>query len=224
MRKLLTAALALVAISAFSAAMTATASAEATLLAEWLINSFGVTTLTSIKKMLFRWFWEDTKVGAGVECEWESIGSVGPNGEAETTELLSPGSLEVTLAKPLTLTTGCKIKKGCEEAGGVEAAAEDLPWHLLLYLDELTGKYLLAVQNDGIEIKCRILFVTSSDECVEENDSAEVLATAEGAEEVGAVSPKGKCSVGGSGAEVEEFTTAGRILDLTGNPVVPSSQ
>jgi hypothetical protein len=224
MKKFLTGAFMLAAISTFSVGFAPTASAEATLLAEWLINSFGVTALTSIKKMLFKWFWEDATFGAGIECEAESIGSVGPDGEAETTQLLSKSGVEVTLAKPLTLSTGCKIAKGCESAAGVEVAPEELPWHLLLYLDEISGDYLLAVRNDGLSAKCRILFVTATDECKTENGAAEVLASSEGAEETGTVTPNGNCTVGGAGSGVEKFFGLGNILDLTGNSVIPSSQ
>jgi hypothetical protein len=223
MRKLHVVMLALVAVFAFSAVAAATASAEATLLAEWLIGGAGVTTLTSTTTTVGKIELEDKSFGAGVECEGIFDGSVGPNGEDETTEVLSKAGVAVTLAAPLTLTTGCKITKGCESAAGVEVAPEELPWHTLLYLVEATSKFRDLVFKAGYSVKCRILFVTSTDECKVTEGSFEVLAAAEGSEATGAVTPNANCSVGGTGAGTEKFVGANHLLDLNGNPVLPSS-
>src|ERR1700727_2781089 len=136
MRKFQVILLALTVVSAFSVVLAATASAEATLLAEWLIKGVGVTTLTSTEapgsiKLA------DNGIGVEIECTSTSDGSVGANGEDETTEILSTGGVALTLAKPVT---SCKSLKGCETSDPVEVApTETLPWHGLLYLDETSG-------------------------------------------------------------------------------------
>lgn len=215
--------LALVAVFAFSAVAAATASAEATLLAEWLILGAGVTTLTSTEA-LGKILLEDTVFKAAVECEGTFDGSVGPNGEDETTEVLTEATKEaVTLAKPFTTANGCKIVSGCESTQPVEVAPEELPWHTLLYLVESTGKFRDLVGKASYSVKCRILFITSTDECKNENGSFEVLASAEGAEGTGSVTPGANCSVGGTGAGIEQFIGANHVLDLSANPVIPSS-
>jgi len=129
--------MALVAVFAFSAILAATASAETTLLAEWLVESKGVTSLvptSSLGTILL----EDLTFGAGVECTGTFIGSVGANGEDETTEVLSDISpfARVTLAAPLTVAAGnCKIVKGCSSSAVVEVSpSETLPWHTLFFL------------------------------------------------------------------------------------------
>jgi hypothetical protein len=222
MKKLQVILLALVAMFALSAVLAATASAEATLLAEWLINGAGVTTLTSTTSMLGKILLEDTAAGAGVECEGEFIGSVGPNGEDETTKVFTKGGVEVTLAAPLTLANGCTITKGCEAAAGVEVAPEGLPWHTLLYLDETTGKFLDNVAKAAYSVKCRIIF-TVTDECTVTNGAFEVLASAGGAEAVGKVEPNATCTFAGGKTGEEEFKGVNNLLDLVGNAVIPSS-
>jgi hypothetical protein len=223
MRNLQTVSLIFVASCAFSAATVSGAAAEATLLAEWLILGAGVTTLTSTIGTVGKVELEDKSFGAGIECEGQGVGSVGPNGEGEATESLSKAGVVVSLSAPLTLTTGCKITKGCESAAGVEVSPEELPVHGLLYLVESTGKFRAEAQKGGYAVKCRILFVTSTDECTVTGGSLEVLASAEGAEAVGTVTPNANCSIGGSGAGTEKVVGANHLLDLNGNPVIPSS-
>lgn len=217
--------MALVAVFALSAVLAATASAEATLLAEWLIEGKGVTTLTSTES-LGTILLEDLTFGAGVECTATFIGSVGPSGEDETTEVKSDlGTFpKVTLAAPLTVASeDCKIVKGCASADPVEVSpSETLPWHTLMFLDETTGAFLDVVFSAGYEVTCTILGIKSTDTCTVTNGIFEVLASAEGAEAFGTVEPKANCSLGGTGQGDEEFIGANHTLTLTGVPVIPS--
>src|ERR1700735_1495905 len=97
-----------ISLSVFST-LVATASAETTLLAEWLISGSPVTTLTSTEdtgKILLG----DAKIGIKMECEPVWDGSVGANGEVETTELLSAG-----VAVSLTKLAACQKLGNCEK-------------------------------------------------------------------------------------------------------------
>jgi hypothetical protein len=214
--------MALAAVFAFSAFAAATASAEVTLLAEWLINGAGVTTLTSTEALGIILL-EDTTFKAGVECEGTFDGSVGPNGEDETTEVLNESGGSVTLTTPLTLNNGCKIVNGCNPADAVEVAPEELPWHTLLWLVEATGKFRDFVEKAAYNVKCTLGIIPSTDECKNVNSTFEVLASAEGAEGTGSVTPGANCSVGGTGAGIETFVGPNHLKDLLGNPVLPSS-
>ncbi len=84
--------LALLAVFALSAVMAVSASAVVTLLAEWLDSGKKIDVLTPVTtegEFLF----EDTKVviigKVAVKCMYKFVGSVGPNGEDEITEVLN---------------------------------------------------------------------------------------------------------------------------------------
>jgi len=202
--------LALAAVFAFSAILAATASAETTLLAEWLIKNVGVATLTTTetKGSLVL---ADNGIGAEVECTGVFDGSVGANGEDEVTKILGTKGEEITLAKPLTL---CKSLKGCEASPAPELApTETLPWHSLMFLDEPSGKFLDNVfQEAGFEITCSILKIKDTDVCKLANETGELVNPATGgAEGVGQVSPLASCSLGGTGKGLEEFLSGNKI-------------
>jgi hypothetical protein len=222
MKKLQVVLLALVAMFALTAILASTASAEATLLAEWLIKGAGVTTLTSTTS-LGKILLEDTKLGSDVECEGTFDGSVGPNGEDETTEVLNEAGTIVNLEHPLTLSNGCKVGKGCSTTAAVEVAPEGLPWHTLLFLDETTGKFLDNAFKATYTVTCTILGVKGTDECTVTNGTFEVVASAEGGEAKGKVSPAANCTLGGTSSGEEEFIGANHTLNLSEEPVIPSS-
>jgi hypothetical protein len=223
MKKLHVVMLALVAMFALTAMLASTASAEVTLLAEWLVSGAGVTTLTSVFT-LGKILLEDKTFGAAVECEGTFDGSVGPSGEDETTELLNEAGGPVNSGAPLTVANGgCKYVSGCSTSAPAEIYALGFPWHTLLYLVESTSKFRDFLFKGTYHVVCTLLGIKATDECTDTNSSFEVLASAEGAEGVGTVTPSGNCTVGGTGAGVQEFKGANHTLTLAEVPVIPSS-
>jgi hypothetical protein len=222
MKKLQVVMLALVAMFALTAMLASTASAVVTLLAEWLVSGAGVTTLTSTFS-LGTILLEDKTFGAAVECEGTFDGSVGPSGEDETTELLTEGGIAVTPSAPLTIGNGCKYETGCNTADAVEVYALGFPWHTLLYLVESTSKFRDFLFLGKYHVVCTLLGIKATDECTDTNASFEVLASTEGAEGTGEVTPAGSCTVGGSGSGVQDFVGPNHMLTLAEVPVIPSS-
>jgi hypothetical protein len=230
MKRLHVVTLAFTAVIVLGVIAAATASAETTLLAEWLIKGLAVATLTSVSstgKILY----EDIKLGAAVECEGTGTGFVGANGEGEEAEFLNPKGEAVTLAKPETLTTGCKIDKGCETAGGLEVAPENLPGPpapVFLAGPPESVKFLgVGFGPPGVDISvtCRIAMIKMTDECeAVEGVTGEVVASLEGAEWVGPLSPNSTCSIGGKGSGVSEPVGPNHLVNSSGEPVIPSSE
>jgi hypothetical protein len=123
------------------------ASAETTLLAEWLVSGVGVTALTSVEtsgEVLV------ATLVLGVEavdilCSGIFDGSVGPSGEDEITAVLTLSGVEVgkeLVGTPLSCTVDTSVGKECGEVGGLaEIWVDGLPWHGLLVLME-SGEFL----------------------------------------------------------------------------------
>ena len=189
--------LALLALFALSAIMAVSASAVVTLLAEWLDSGAKITVLTPVTtegELLL----EDTKVlivgKVAVKCMGKLIGSVGPNGEDEVTEVL-------------TLTGGtsllCTSQTACEETGEViPVKLVGLPWHTLLVLIETTpATYEDRIQQAtaGYEVECEADKIKSADKCTAVLNSGGLLknGTTDAMGE-GSVSPNGNCTLGGS--------------------------
>jgi hypothetical protein len=215
MKKLHVVTLSLVALFAFSAVV-ANASAETTLLAEWLVGGAAVAALTVTEgtgKLLF----EDDKIKLTMECEGITDGSVGANGEGEVTEILVSGAV-VNLAKPIV----CIPIGGCEAAGPTEAAPEDLPWHTLLYLTGV-GLFRNAVFSATYWTMCRVLGVLVEEECTITNGTYEVLNVTAGVEGMKETEPLGTCTTGGAGAATEHFI-AGNTLLTTAGGVLSASE
>lgn len=195
---------ALFALFAFSAVLAATASAEVTLLAEWLNGTAAITTLTSTEgngTLLL----EDTSNKGAVECTGTLDGSVGANGEDETTEVLQAGVAK-TLAAPLTNCTAA-TGSACAKEADIEVGPEELPWHTLLYLTE-AGALRDEVQSAGYSVKCLVIGILITDEC-KGKSSFEIKNVAGGVELLGEATPKSNCSIGGN--------NTGKIEPLTGN-------
>jgi hypothetical protein len=190
MRKLMLAMLALFALGAFFAA---TASAEETLLAEWLWNGSAVGELLSVTTTGGLTL-EDTKTIAGaasVLCTATADGSVGANGEDETTEILNALGVAVAALGGLALlgtgaATGegseCKTTKTCGEgtvASPIEVNPIGLPWHSLLFLDAVTGKFLVLFTGTGgligYMLLCLVLLLNTEDTCTSEDFEVEVF-------------------------------------------------
>jgi hypothetical protein len=213
----------MLALFAFSAVMAASASAETTLLAEWLIKERAVATLTSVEisgELLV----EDTGVKGHIICDGIFDGSVGASGEAEITEVLTLAPAAVTLAAP----TLCKSASGsaCEEsATDIEVAPDGLPWHGLLFLME-NGEMLLEIQSVAeYTVTCLDLGLKITDECtIPAGISGKIVNSATSAEQSGEATPRVNCSLGGSGTGLIEPLSGNEILNLEGVGVFVSSE
>jgi hypothetical protein len=211
----------LVAIFAFGSIAVSTASAEPTLLAEWLIGSSAVTRLTPIETESFL-ILEDADTGARVACSIIVEGSVGPSGEGENTEALTKGGVLVTLSAPLL----CESDAICEEsATDIEVVPELSPWHFLLYLIEGSGKYR-TINKSLITyvVTCLVLGLKITDECSAQNSTVEMRNVTGGVEFVGATSPRGTCSMGGPESGDINYISGSIMRSLTGSVLTVSSE
>jgi hypothetical protein len=223
MRKIQILGIALVAMFAFSAIVASMASAETTLLAEWLVSGAAVTatlTTTSTGTVLV----EDAQAKIGIECGGELVGTVGPNGEGSTTAVLAPGGGNaITLGNLLK----CTPFKGCEaSATDVLVAPEGLPWQGLLQLDEGTGATFLgdAIAGGSFFTECLVIGIKVSETCNNPStQSGEVLNVTGGIEAMGNVSPNVNCTVGGNGAGEITFL-AGNLTKVTGGGTLEASE
>jgi hypothetical protein len=206
--------LALVAVVAFGA-IVASASAETTLLAEWLVNGQGFMALTS-SEAPGELNLENTNTGIIVHCSVKEDGSIGPSGEGEDTEILTPGGVAITLAAQLL----CTNIKNCEKP---EFSPVSLPWHYVLFLME-SGSFLYMVMKSGYELTCTTLGVKSTDTCTFENDTDEVVNKEGGSsEQKGREEPLGNCSIGGEHTGVFEEMAGNTFHDLLNVPILVSS-
>jgi hypothetical protein len=184
MRKFYTIMLALVAVFAFGVVIASSASAEITLLAEWLANSLaipaGTTLATEATGSLLL---EDTETIAGhasVLCSGIFIGNVKANGEDETTEIQNAAKEKISvLGGALALL--CSTEQTCAaatEASPIEVWPVGLPWLTRLFLME-NGEILDLVTTDvanaagllavGYELLCLVLGLNTEDTCVSDD-------------------------------------------------------
>ena len=206
MKKLQMFGLALIVMSAFSALTVASASAEVTLLAEWLLNGAAIVVLTPAmwtREVLFV-----DPLGVHIVCSYILDGSVGPNGEYEITKVLTLAGVEVTL----TATLLCKTVSQCEEsATDIELSPEKLPFHGLIFLME-NGTFL-AREEGTFSLSCLVLGIKVSEECSSTGSTYEGLNVTGGVEVGGVGTPLWNCTGGAEKGEVEPL--AGNLLTLT---------
>jgi hypothetical protein len=210
----------------FAALFATGASAEGTLLADWLWNGAVVTGSLSVETSISLTM-EDTKTilgAAAVLCLATVDGSVGANGEAEMTEILNPKGEKIGALGGLALLgTGegseCKTVKACAEgsaASPIEVTPLGLPWHALLFQHETTGAFLLLLSTSGelgYEVLCLVLGVSSEDKCISAGKDFEIEVANE--EEAAAIpgsaqtEPLLNCTQGGeaSGKNTEDELT-----------------
>lgn len=213
MKKIHIVSLALVAIFALSAMLAATASAETTLLAEWLVGGAGVTTATSTEStgtLLL----EDSKFKGSLECKGILDGTVNTNGADETTEVLNEaGTVKIALGGT-ALVCIKEAGSSCEGTDN-EVFPEDLPWKTLLYLTE-GGLFGDHVFKAGYSVTCLILGIGATDECVTEEGLYELLNVTGGVEGNGTISPDGTCTFSKEATGVVQFITGNLTKTLTG--------
>jgi hypothetical protein len=188
------------------------ASAETTLLAEWLINGAPVATLTAVEGT-GEGIMEDTARMISIKCSAIGIGSVGPDGEGELTEILNLEKIKISETTPLL----CQGVKGCEASStDIEVFPKNLPYLGVLFLDE-SGSFLTKM-TDGLatfKITCLVLGLKVSEECSSEKVIYEVLNVAGGVEAMGEGLPRGNCTLGGEATE--------RLEALPGNLLKPTA-
>jgi len=230
MKKLYFIGLTLLAVFAFSSVLVASASAETTLLAEWLFNGAAVTgTLTT--EISGEISLEDNKapiVGkADVLCSGILDGWVDANGLDFVSEVLNLTTLvAVTLAAALLCTT----ISGCEaatEASPIEVSPVGLPWSTLLVLVE-NGTFRDFITGSGYEVLCLVLGINVEDTCTAALTS---LLVENGTAPTGALTPAGtaatpnaNCTLGGAGTGVNTVQTEARVLDTAGGEITVSSE
>jgi hypothetical protein len=218
MKKIHILSIALVALFALSAVTASMASAETTLLAEWLNNGKPITTnlaSTSSGEILL----EDTKLGIGVLCSGTFVGTVGENGEDLITAVLNLSGVEVTLSALVK----CEAHKFCESGTDIGAAPDKLPWATLLILME-NGTFLDVFFASEYFTECLVLGVKVSESCEAPQTGGELVNVTGGVEGVGAPTPKANCTSGGKEAGIIEFQ-AGNLTSLTeGGPLTVSSE
>lgn len=203
MRKLQVCGLLLVAVFALNAIVVSSASAEETLLAEWLISGAGVTGTVN---------WVDPgeyRVGAKsvekVQCSLIERGTLKADGEDNFTEILTSGEVLVTSTAPAL----CKPSVGCEEnATDIEAYPLNLPWKARAFLD-IGGGLLELVENETWHISCLILGVKAAIECKSTDAEFELLNVAGGVEVMGVGQPFGTCPSGEKAFESEQIAGSG---------------
>jgi hypothetical protein len=226
MRKLQLLWTALMVVAALSALTAVSASAEATLLAEWLIAAKPVLVLTSVMQTIIGLWLEDLNNDSTAFCTSVVYdGSVGASGEWEITAVLNLAGEEVTLTSPLL----CERPSGtnCEASTtDIELAPDGLPWHGLVYLDE-SGLFLQTVTTTGEFVaSCLELGIKITDTCTFTGGTLEVTNGVEGAmigKEDEEMLPDGNCSVGGS-KESTLLWGSNIIRNLTNEIVTISSE
>jgi len=232
MKKLQTIFLALLILTALAAILTGTASAEVTLLAEWLVSGASIPsgteeaseTSSSIEM-------EDTDAASGVLCTGILDGTVGANGLDLITKILNLAKEEIssTVLTGLALlgpTPDCVSVKGCSTTAALEVWPIGLPWHTLLYLME-SGVILdrTAKENGinfGYELACTVLGLKVTDTCEAKESAFEVINDADTGDAsipAGALGePLANCTIGGSGTganrtdELSPVTLTGGLL------------
>ena len=166
--------LALVAVFALGAALSASAmadKAETTLLAEWLkagtgvVGSLAAKTTGSVTLIHLNL--------AKTTCSGSFDGTVGVDGVGQITEALN--TKEEKVREGLTGTgviLECTNVENCEKG---EVVPVDLPWDTILYLME-NGSFLDLIYNGGkgepgYEVACTVLGIKVEEKCVDETSA-----------------------------------------------------
>lgn len=231
MKKLQVILMALVAVFALSAAVVSSASAETTLLAEWLAGGKPVTsTLASASKGSLKLEDSETLVGkAVVECKGGTLeGTVGANGADEVLKILNAAGKEVE-ANLKGEAYLCEGTTGCEkDATETEAWPVALPILTLLFLLE-NGTFTIlfytktgGASDVGWEIKCLVLGTLIEDTCASEDIQAEALNVTGGVELMEKSEPGSSCTEGKSKSGFAE-NVVGNLTTLTSGETLTMS-
>jgi hypothetical protein len=207
LRKIQMLGLALAAMSAFGAVLVSAASAETTLLAEWLRNGVAVTA-NLLSETSGEISLEDTNVPiagkVAVLCSGILDGTVGNNGVDEITKVLNLAKEEQGAAL-VGLELVCSNVTKCEAGTTIKVWAENLPWKSLLFLmenNEILNRVTGTGGEPGYEVECLVIGLLVSDLC---EGTAEFKIVNEPEAEVLALEtalPLATCEKGGAGTGV----------------------
>jgi hypothetical protein len=196
--------LALMAVFAFSAIVAGSASAEITLLAEWLFNGAILTSLlpvTTTGTLLFSTLVLGVKA-VEIECSGSFDGSVGPNGEDEVTEVLDAAGVAVG-QNLVGHAISCTVLVGaggsnCDPGELAELWVDNLPWLTQLELMESGAILDVFLGEPGYHVFCTVLggenLCTGLTSTTMTNGATDVLGAFD------ATSEKATCTLGGAGA------------------------
>jgi hypothetical protein len=208
MKKFQAVILALFAVSAVGAVLVASASAEVTLLAEWLINGAAIAAGTTVEsETTGALLLEDNKTpfgAAAVLCSAILDGTLGPNGEDLVTAVLNLAK-ELIGSELVGLALECEGEKLCSTPALVWP--DKLPWPTLLFLME-NGEFLDLVEGAGYHNECTVLGIKETDLCTAADAGFPVLndPVTGDAETPGGVAatPNADCTLGGASSAVNE--------------------
>jgi hypothetical protein len=225
MRKFQVVLVALVAMFALSAVVVSTASAEVTLLAEWLIGGKEVTTTHAIQTTGTLLFTDSGTLfgSATLSCAGDEFhGTIGPMGTDELTSILNSAGkfIEAELKGEATL---CEGTKTCEkDSTETELWPLKFPILTLLFLLE-AGNFTLLLYTPGTrslgwEIKCLVLGSLIEDTCSSEDIQDTVINNSgkTGVEITGHTEPGVSCTEGTSSSGTVEVVT-GNLTSLEGS-------
>jgi hypothetical protein len=221
MKKIQILTITLMALFAISSTLAEVASAETTLLAEWLNNGATIpagTHLATVGEGEITL--EDTKAGLAVLCSVELHGPRGADGEGEITLVTAlKSATDITLTNILV----CTSDKFCDSGTDLSLAPEKLPWPTRLVLME-NGTFLEIKFGYAFFLECLELGIKISEECSAAQSGGEVINVTGGVEEKGKPSPNADCTIGGTGAGSIEFTGSNLMKLESGGPLTVSSE
>jgi hypothetical protein len=226
MKKFQAVMLALFAVSALGVVLATSASAEVTLLAEWLINAVAIPAGTTVEsETTGSLLLEDNKTpfgAAAVLCSAILDGTLGPNGEGLIISVLNLAK-EVIGGELVGLALECEGEKLCSTPALVWP--DKLPWPTLLFLME-NGEFLDLVENSGYHNECTVLGIKETDLCSSADSELPVLndpvtGDAETPANV-AATPNATCLLGGANSAVNETDELATITSPTGLVTVSS--
>jgi len=176
---------AMIAVFAFSAMAVASVASAAvvTLLAEWLLGAKAVEATLAVEgtgEVLL----EDKKATLGIKamvlCSGIFVGTIGPNGEGQVTELLTLAKVAVSKTPLSGTALLCSGQEGCNTGTeNDEVWPVKLPGVGLLELVEETGFTGFAVVGHaasgsaGWYVQCATALGTTDDECLGEQGAGE---------------------------------------------------
>jgi hypothetical protein len=231
MRKIQVLALALVALCAFSSVVAASASALATLLAEWLVNGESIKANVGSKTEGELRF-ENTEKKAGFLCSGIFVGNVGENGLDEVTAVLKLTEVAVPELDAESATEGIEctsIGEICES--GSEIWPVNLPFETLLVLQVGEEKFYDTLLENKAKLLpaywllCLFLGASIDELCATAAHSfGEVSNAATDVETLGAVSPEGTCSGHAETGLIENTGENIVLITVPGDTLAASSE
>jgi hypothetical protein len=221
--------MALVAVFAFSAVVAGSASAEVTLLAEWLVKGTGVAAGASFESLTG----EKLVVGhlslAEVECLGFFDGLVQANGLGVVESVLNIAGELVSGTSLSGLALVCTPLATCEKTADLELWPVNLPWLTVTYLMANESFLTLFYKENGLQpgftVKCLVLSIEIDETCtgetsaLQKNETTDVLGTFSPAE-LEAEKLEATCK----GEEQKGFQNGSGLTELTNGEVLAVSE